>query len=442
MSQKIRVAIVGAGISGLSCAYALRHETNISITLFEKGRHIGGHSNTIDFTPKNQEQTFPIDTGFLVFNEWTYPGIIAFFEELKVPVAKSEMSFSVSIPYAGSRMEWAGDNLDTLFAQRRNLLKPSFLKMVWDILRFNKLGKALALQKNITESESVADFLIHHQFSPSFRDWYLLPMIGAIWSCSLTDMLSFPIHTLMQFCNNHGLLNILNRPQWLTVRGGSKEYVSRAVTALQTAGVSIQQKPVIACSRNNHSADLVQLHFSNGETEVFDRVIFACHSDEALALIQEPSMAEKEILGAIEYKTNHAYVHEDRSLLPNAEKVWAAWNYTCENIGQDGMDHAHAVCVHYLINKLQPIPVTSNHTPVVVSLNPQKLPQPSKTHTVIEYAHPIFNQAAVRAQTQLPAIQGQHQTFFCGAWTRYGFHEDGFQSGKIAAASLMQSLKI
>jgi predicted NAD/FAD-binding protein len=441
MSLKTRVAIVGAGISGLSCAYALRNEPNLEITLYEKGSYIGGHSNTIDFTPKSGGDTFPIDTGFLVFNEWTYPGIIEFFHELNVPVAKSEMSFSVSIPLKnGKRLEWAGDNLNTLFAQRSYIFKPSFLNMVGDILRFNRMGKKIAAQSPTEALESVQSFLERNRFSQSFQNWYLLPMIGAIWSCSMTEMLSFPIQTLMRFCNNHGLLNVLNRPQWMTVKGGSKEYVSRCVDALITSGVQIKQSGVMSCKRDLESANPITLILNNGEADIFDHVIFASHADESLALLQNPTESEKEILGAISYKPNQAYVHEDRSLLPKLEKVWAAWNYSCESLGLDGRDRSDGVCVHYLINKLQPTPEVANKTPVIVSLNPQKLPAPNKTHRVIAYSHPIFNQAAVLAQNKLPALQGHHHTYYCGAWTRYGFHEDGFQSGKAAAAALIRSL--
>ena len=446
MSKKVRIAIVGAGISGISSAYALRKESNLEITLFEKGSYIGGHSNTIDFTPLKHQQSFPIDTGFLVFNEWTYPGIIAFFKELNVPIAKSDMSFSVSVPKTnGARLEWAGDNLNTIFAQRKNIFNPPFLSMVWDILRFNRMGKKIALQ-NLELSqenplESVGEFLDRMKLSSSFRDWYLLPMIGSIWSCPISEMLNFPIHTLMQFCHNHGLLNVLNRPQWLTVKGGSKEYVLRAVHALKTAGVNIRQDKVLTCVRSPSSQfPNVQLRLNNGENLTFDKVIFACHSDEALGILSEPSTQEKEILSAITYKNNIAYVHEDRQLLPTLSLVWAAWNYSCERFNSKGLDESNGVCVHYLINKLQPIPVSSSDTPVIVSLNPQVLPSPDKTHAKIEYSHPVFNQTAILAQQKLPLIQGLNHTYFCGAWTKYGFHEDGFQSGQRVAQALMHSL--
>jgi predicted NAD/FAD-binding protein len=317
--------------------------------------------------------------------------------------------------------------------------------MVWDILRFNRMGKKIALQ-NLELSqenplESVGEFLDRMKLSSSFRDWYLLPMIGSIWSCPISEMLNFPIHTLMQFCHNHGLLNVLNRPQWLTVKGGSKEYVLRAVHALKTAGVNIRQDKVLTCVRSPSSQfPNVQLRLNNGEDLTFDKVIFACHSDEALEILAEPSSQEREILGAIAYKKNLAFVHEDRQLLPNLPLVWAAWNYTCETFNAKGIDESSGVCVHYLINKLQPIPVLASETPVIVSLNPQVVPSPDKTHTKIEYSHPIFNQAAILAQQKIPLIQGLNHTYFCGAWTKYGFHEDGFQSGQFVAKELIKSL--
>jgi uncharacterized protein len=449
MAEKLRVAIVGAGISGLSCAYALKNEPTVEVHLFEKESYIGGHSNTISFTPKNQTQSFPIDTGFLVFNEWTYPGLIQFFQELNVPVAKSEMSFSVSLnTNNGSRLEWAGNNLDTLFAQRNNLLNPHFLKMLWDIGKFNRAGKRIAQNLALDTSnqsgklESVSEFLERNHFSNTFRDWYLLPMIGSIWSCSPQDMLAFPIQTLMQFCHNHGLLNIVHRPQWMTVEGGSKEYVSRVMESLKASGVIVENRPVSTVNRSNQKmTNPIRIEFNDGTAQDFDKVIFACHSDQILELIEDPTDQEINILGAIQYKKNLAYVHEDASLLPQLSKVWAAWNYTCEiEYAKNGIDNSSAVCVHYLINKLQPLPKFAASIPVVVSLNPQILPKSDLTHRCIEYAHPIFDKEAIKAQQKIGKIQGLKNSFFCGAWTKYGFHEDGFQSGKAIAQSLLNSL--
>lgn len=449
MAEKLRIAIVGAGISGLSCAYALRNQPSLDVHLFEKESYIGGHSNTITFTPKNHSESFPIDTGFLVFNEWTYPGLIQFFEELNVPVAKSEMSFSVSLnTRKGSRIEWAGDNLNTLFAQRKNLLNPSFLRMLFDIVKFNNAGKKIAKNieahkaNNSTQFESVEEFLKRKNFSDVFRDWYLLPMIGSIWSCSPKDMMQFPIQTLMQFCNNHGLLNIIDRPQWMTVNGGSKEYVSRAVNSLIANGITVEKNPVLSVNRANQESPYpIRIQFADGKTQDFHKVIFACHSDQTLEMLTDPSDDEISILGSIRYKKNLAYVHEDRNLLPKLSKVWAAWNYTCEiEYSTNGIDNSPAVCVHYLLNKLQPLPAFASSIPVVVSLNPQIRPDPIYTHTCIEYSHPIFDKEAIKTQQKLYKIQGLKNSFYCGAWTKYGFHEDGFQSGKAVANNLLDSM--
>ena len=318
--------------------------------------------------------------------------------------------------------------------------------MLIDIVRFNRAGKKIsALPKNQASSdhdlESVAQFLDRMKFSAPFRDWYLLPMIGAIWSCSLAEMLEFPMQTLMHFCNNHGLLNIVNRPQWMTVAGGSKEYVSRTLQALQASGVGIEKTQVISCVRNAQDVRApVQIHLANGEQRSFDKVIFACHSDEAKSLLAQPSADENNILGAISYKENLAYVHEDRQLLPKLPQVWAAWNYTCEVLNEKGGDDSPSVCVHYLIDKLQPIPNKKSQNPVIVSLNPQLMPASDKTHCLIKYAHPVFNKSAILAQQKLFKIQGVNNTYFCGAWTAYGFHEDGFQSGLAIANALLESM--
>lgn len=446
--QKKRVAIVGGGISGLSCAYALRNNPHLQITLFEQETRLGGHSNTVEFTPKMQDISFGVDTGFLVFNQRTYPKLIQFFQELDVPIALSEMSFSVSIPQTNKpNLEWAGHDLNSLFAQRKNLFNPHFLRMTIDILRFNALAKKIAAtpkeqQTAVIHNESVQEFLTRHHLSNAFRDWYLLPMIGAIWSCSMKDMLSFPIHTLTQFCENHGLLQITNRPQWLTVKGGSREYLLRAQKALQNAQVLIQHQAVKKVYRDAQADGSIRIELDSGESVFTDEIVFACHSDQALDIIQNPTSLEQQMLGAIPYKKNKAYLHEDVQLLPQIRSVWAAWNYASNTNTTQGLENASAVCVHYLINKLQPLPVQLDQVPVIVSLNPHILPKESLTHQVIEYSHPLFNQDSIGAQQQLPVLQGQNQTWFCGAWTCYGFHEDGFKSGQLVANRLSEKLHL
>lgn len=441
--KKHRIAIVGGGISGLSCAYALRNTPDVEITLYEKEPRLGGHSHTIEFTPKGHTNSFWIDTGFLVYNEKTYPQLIQFFKELNVPVAPSEMSFSVSIPKEdGSNLEWAGDNLQTLFAQKRNLLSPRFLKMLVDILRFNKLGKKMAKSTSqATSSQSVEDFLNHYHFGSAFRDWYLLPMIGAIWSCSLHDMLGFPIHTLMHFCDNHGLLNIVNRPQWMTVRGGSREYVERVRQSLHDSQIQIVHSAVKSVTRNHELANPIHLELHGGQVAHVDHIVFACHTDEIKGLLQDATVNESFILDAIPYKKNLAFVHEDTSLLPSLKSVWAAWNYSSSTPINAGIDAANSVCVHYLLNKLQPIPVDLKNTPVIVSLNPHTVPAVELTHRVIEYAHPLFTENSIEAQKRLASIQGNQHSWYCGAWTGYGFHEDGFKSGLAVAQQLINHMQ-
>ena len=440
MVDKKRVAIIGGGVSGLSCAYALRNSPHLEVVLFEKESRIGGHSHSISYQPKGSDQSFWIDTGFLVFNERTYPRLIQFFTDLEVPVAKSEMSFAVTIPRKGqSDLEWAGDNLDTLFAQRSNLLSWKFWGMVLDILRFNALAKKMAKASsdaNIPEI-SVEDFLKKHRFGLPFRDWYLLPMVGAIWSCTTQEMLKFPTVTLAQFCENHGLLDIINRPQWFTVKGGSREYVLRVLDKLKEKQVTVRHDGV---QRVTRQANGVELTLAGGEIAKFDEVVFACHSDEAAQILQSAHPLEESILGAIPYKKNIAYVHSDQTQLPKLRKVWAAWNYASNTPVGQGIDDSSAVCVHYLINKLQPIPVNLDEHPVIVSLNPHTLPNPADIFQTIEYSHPLFDTRAIAAQKELHKIQGVDKIWYCGAWTGYGFHEDGFKSGENVALQLIQHL--
>jgi uncharacterized protein len=423
----MKIAIVGAGISGLGCAYALSKIPNTKITVYERGAHIGGHSNTVDLTLNGVTQG--VDTGFLVFNHRTYPRLIRLFNELEVPIEKSEMSFSASIPNTSyGKIEWAGTNLNSLFGQRKNIFNLSFLRMISDILKFNKLCTRLALNNGLTNLHlSVGEFIDQHKFSKEFRDWYFLPMIGAIWSCPVAQMLDFPISTMIRFCHNHGLIKIMDRPQWLTVKGGSRNYVERICGALEKNGVEFIRQPVQGVSRLNSK---VQIQSSSDNIE-YDQIVFATHSDQTLNLLNNPSHDEQSILGAIKYQANRAVLHTDEKLLPHSKNCWAAWNYSCKSTQND-----HFVCVNYLINKLQPIPKEWGNHSVIVSLNPVIEPSPQKVCADIQYAHPIFDQAAINAQNNLPLIQGVNNSWFCGAWTGFGFHEDGLRSGELVAQAI------
>lgn len=452
MHSKKRIAIIGSGISGLGCAYQLRNQPNIELTIFEKDGRIGGHSNTIDFQlpGANNPASYGIDTGFLVFNKQTYPRLLRLLTELNVPIAKSEMSFSVSLQADQKNnmgLEWAGTNLNSIFAQRRNAIKLDFLGMLKDIARFNALAKKIVKESQFDTyldqtHQSVQDFLDVNNFGLPFQNWYLLPMIGAIWSCPVSEMMQFPINTLIHFCNNHGLLNAVNRPQWLTIDGGSREYVSRLVAALTLKGAQVIHDEAVSVHRPSGGSVKIQVACRSGKVMEFDDIVFACHSDQALNILDNPSAQERSILSAIPYQNNIAYVHTDANLLPKNKRAWAAWNYSSNSKNSSGSDTASHVCVHYLINKLQPLPAHLKDHPIIVSLNPHKSPKPDLVHSVIQYSHPLFDANAIKSQKQLPSIQGLHNTWFCGAWTGYGFHEDGLRSGELVAADIIEALRV
>jgi len=421
-----RIAVIGSGISGLAAAHALANQAQVS--LFEAADYFGGHTHTVDVTLDGVRHG--VDTGFLVFNQQTYPRLVRLFKDLQVEVAPSEMSFSVQVPHIG--LEWSGNNLNSVFAQRRNLLRPAFLRMLIDVGRFNRLATGIAQRNEDSElQEPIGDFLARHGFSAAFADWYFMPMIGCIWSCPTGQMLRFPVGTMIRFCHNHGLLQVADRPQWYTVRGGAKHYVQKLLQGLDDKRLNTPVRSL----RRLGPVGQVLLSTDQG-SERFDEVVLACHSDQALALIADPSAQEAAVLGAIRYHPNRAVLHTDTSLLPKRRLAWAAWNYV--RAAHQEREQS-AVCLHYLINRLQPLPWQQ---PVVVSLNPDPA-QPPAPATVLgefNYSHPIFDPAAVRAQQLLPQIQGVAGLWFCGAWTRYGFHEDGLMSAQSVVQGLQGNL--
>lgn len=416
----MNIAIVGGGISGLAAAHALTQAGAHRVTLFEAGPTLGGHTHTVDVTLDGI--THPVDTGFLVFNRRTYPNLVRLFDQLGVPVAPSGMSFSVSL---GGALEWAGTDLGSVFAQPSNLVNPRFLSMLRDILAFNRAATRAA-RAGVDPAVTLGAWLQRAGFGAPFRDWYLLPMAGAIWSCPTATMLATPFATFARFCDNHGLLQVRGRPQWFTVRGGGREYVHRIAARLGDVRVNAPVEAV----RRVPGGVLVR---AGGATERFDEAVLACHSDQALAILGDDARAaERAVLAAIPYQANAAWLHTDTALLPRRRRAWAAWNYL--SAAPNTPDVAsRPVAVSYLINQLQPLPFT---TPVIVTLNPFTTPDPAKVIARFDYAHPVFDAGAIAAQAGLSAIQGAERLWFAGAWTGYGFHEDGLKSGLAVAAAL------
>jgi predicted NAD/FAD-binding protein len=425
---RMKLAIVGSGISGLAVAHTLKDHADI--TVFEAGDYFGGHTHTVDITlptPKGPV-THGVDTGFLVFNERTYPNLINLFAELNVETAPSDMSFSVKVPGAlkGKTLEWSGTDLNSVFAQRSNLVNPRFWRMLADVMRFNALCTRIAKEQREKElQQPLSDFLRTHKFSEPFRDWYFLPMLGCIWSCPTDQMLQFPVATMIRFCHNHGLIQVTNRPQWFSVVGGARHYVEKILAGVHDKRLNT---PVRLIERDAQGVRII----TDGHAERFDQVVIATHTDQALGMLREASGEERSLLGAIRYQDNRAVLHTDASVLPANPKTWAAWNY--ERAASSERESSR-VCLHYLLNRLQRIPFEQ---PVVVSLNPLQAIDPATIVGEYDYAHPVFDLGAIEAQTRLPLLQGQQHTWYAGAWTGYGFHEDGLKSGLQVGRALLK----
>lgn len=413
-AQRLKIAVVGAGISGMSAAWLLSkaHE----VTVYEAESRLGGHSHTVD-APIASGGAVPVDMGFIVYNEPNYPNLVALFEHLGVPTQWSDMSFGVSID--GGDMEYS--SLD-LFAQKRNVLRPRFWSMLTDLLRFYREAPehAVGLGEHLT---SLGDYLEANRYGRAFTDDHILPQAAAIWSTSMSQIREFPAASFIRFCQNHDLLKVSGRVEWRTVTGGSREYVRR-LTAAYADRVHIGR----AVRRIRRQDGAVFVTDTTGAEARFDRVLIAAHADQGLALLADPTAHERELLGAFAYSKNHAVLHNDVSLMPRRRKAWSAWNY----VGGAGADRGR-LCVTYWMNRLQGQPESS---PLFVTLNPVRDPAPGTLiHSEI-YEHPLFDAAAMRAQRQLWSLQGQGNTWWAGAYWGAGFHEDGLQSGLAAAEHL------
>ncbi|MDX1538660.1 NAD(P)/FAD-dependent oxidoreductase [Arsukibacterium sp.] len=412
----MRIAVIGGGISGMLSWYLLQQEHQV--TLFEANDYLGGHTATVEVEVAGQ--SYAIDTGFIVFNDWTYPVFNKFIGELGVEKLDTEMSFSVK--NLKQNLEYNGNTFASLFAQKRNILRPSFWRMLADIVRFNKLGKQLVAADHPDLDLKLGEFLQKYKFGKGMRDNYLLPMGAAIWSAGLTEMPSFPVRFFLRFFNNHGLLNLADRPQWAVIKGGSKRYVDALLNKVGTHNLRLSQQ-ISSVVRNEQG---VIIHFANGTTEQFDKVVFACHSDQALALLgNNATTDEQTILGAIAYQQNEVVLHTDTRLLPQRRAAWASWNYNL-----DATERSRATLT-YNMNILQRLqaPVT-----FCVTLNNSTAIATDKILGSYRYAHPVYNMMTMAAQLKRNLINGQNHSYFCGAYWYNGFHEDGARSAVDVAA--------
>jgi len=412
-----RIAVIGSGISGLAAAWLLAHRHDV--TLIERDSYIGGHTHTIEVSEAGR--TVPVDTGFIVYNEPNYPLLKRFFERLGIATREGDMSFSASI--GPGQIEYCGDSLSTVFAQRGNLLKPAFLRMLADMLRFNRRCKQLLKGRGF-DGLSLGAFLDRERLGKNFRDHYLLPMAAAIWSCPTRTMMAFPAESLARFFNNHGLLNILDRPLWRTVVGGSHTYVKRIVDDLGP-----QRLLLDGAVQVRRRTDQVEVRLASGATQTFDKLVLACHADQALSLLERPTADETRLLSRFRYQPNRTILHTDTALMPRRRSVWASWNY----LAAEDQGGERAVSVTYWMNRLQGLQSSRNY---LVTLNPLREPDPRQVIAEMTYDHPVFDQAAMRAQTEMHSLQGWDRIWYCGSYFGYGFHEDALRSAVQAAGLL------
>ena len=413
-----RIAVIGGGISGMGAAHLLADDN--AVVLFEAEGRLGGHARTV-LAGKNGDQ--PVDTGFIVFNRVNYPHLVKLFETLDVPVTESNMSFCASID--GGRIEYGLASLDTLFAQRRNAVNPRYLRMIRDILHFNQNASRVARPGMV-----IRDLLNELGTGSYFRDYYITPFSGAIWSTPTKGILDFPADALIRFFENHALLSATGQHQWYTVKGGSVQYVSRLQNSLARRGVDLRLGArVLGVSR---LAEGVMIRCEGGEWELFDEVVFATHSDDTLKLLSDPTADETAALGAIRYQPNEAILHCDTSLMPRSRKVWSSWAYV-EPKGGPG----ERIDLTYWMNSLQPIPQDDPH---FVTLNCNRAVREECIYDSVTFRHPVYDTAALNAQRTIASINGQHNTWFAGAWLKNGFHEDGLSSAVDVADGLRAAI--
>jgi predicted NAD/FAD-binding protein len=416
-SGRKKIAVIGAGISGMGAAQALA--AAYDVTLYESEPRLGGHARTI-MAGKNGDQ--PVDTGFIVFNRANYPNLVRMFERLDVPVVKSTMSFGASV--RGGRVEYGLDGAKAFFAQKRNALNPWFLGMLRDIFRFNDRAVEEA-RKN--KGMTIGQFLDHLHMGKWFREYYLLPFSGAIWSTPKAQIMDFPAYAMIQFFDNHALLGYEGQHQWYTVKGGSTQYVHRLEREMRAQGVTLRMGcPVDAVRRTK---DGIDLKVTGGDWQNFDEVVFATHSDVSLSLLSDATEDEQKMLGSVSYQPNDVVLHADTSVMPKSRAVWSSWNYAEGSAQRDGQ-----IDITYWMNSLQPIPQGDPH---FVTLNSRRPIREELIYDQVTLHHPVYDLAALKAQEYLREVNGARKTWFCGAWMRHGFHEDGLASGLEVADAIL-----
>lgn len=402
----MKIAVIGSGISGLSLAWMLQEKHNIA--LFEQNNYLGGHSNTAEINYNGTN--IAVDTGFIVFNHKTYPNLVKLFQHFGVETKKSNMSFGVKC--YDSNLEYSGANIAGVFAQKSNCFKPSYLKMLYDINKFNKNAINFVENKNIENSQTLEEFVASLNLGKYFKEYYLFPMAAAIWSCPLETIKNYPAKTFLQFFYNHGLLTITQQPQWYTVSGGSKNYVKKIASTIKNIKLNTK---ITKCIRKNN---VVFLEDTNGNSYEFDHVVFASHPNQTMEIVKDFAEKEKDLFAAIQYNNNTAVLHCDTSQMPKTKNAWASWCYLSSK-------KENKVSLTYWMNNLQNI---DSKLPVFVTLNPFAQIEKSKIFGVYEYEHPVFTQSAINAQENFEEIQGLGNIWHCGAWLKYGFHEDGLNS--------------
>ena len=419
--SKQKIAVIGSGIAGLSAAHVLSREHEVS--LFEANDYLGGHTHTQDVELGGK--TYPVNTGFIVYNDWTYPNFIKLMDQLGVQSEASDMSFSVRCENTG--LEYNGTSLNSLFAQRLNIISPKFLFMVKDILRFNKQTVELLAKDEVDNEQTLGQFVKENGYSDGFVNYYIVPMGAAIWSASVAVMMDFPLKFFLKFFNNHGMLSVAERPQWRVLKGGSRSYIE-PITRHYKDRIHLNT-PIKQVHRHKNGVDVITKQGANLQ---FDQVVFACHSDQALSMLAEPTRAESDVLGALPYQNNHVVLHTDESLMPKKKLAWAAWNY---HIPQRANDCAMVTYNMNILQNFDDAPET-----LLLTLNRSQEINPANIIAKYEYTHPVFTQDGIKAQARYAEISGHNRTHYCGAYWFNGFHEDGVKSGLRVAEAFGLSL--